>query len=72
MTDEEKDNLRETIQRTTFDVLNEFTETCPDVKMSYDDWMMLRFIMDQEFKDSLGVANPEDDDEFEDGKDSVH
>lgn len=46
----------------SFSVLHEFTDGCPEVKMSYDDWMYLRFVIETEIKKGLGVPTeaPED------------
>lgn len=46
----------------SFHVLNNFTEECPDVKMSYDDWMHLRFIIEEEIKKALGVPTEDAED----------
>lgn len=49
----------------SFNVLNEFTEGCPEVTMSYDNWMYLRFIIETEIKRALGVPVDESDDASE-------
>lgn len=43
----------------SFKVLDCFTECRPKVKMSYDDWMFLRHVIEEEIKTALGV--PSDD-----------
>ena len=46
----------------SFNVLDEFTETCPDVKMSYEDWMVLATVIQDEIKKGLGVPIEEAED----------
>lgn len=43
-----------------FNVLNEFTDLCPKVKMSWDDWMTLRYVMEEEIKKGLGIPTEEE------------
>ena len=43
-----------------FSVLHEFTEVCPKVKMSWDQWLILRGIIEDEIKMALGVPVEED------------
>lgn len=43
----------------SFNVLQEFTEACPDVKMSYEDWMILATVIQDEIKKGLGVPTEE-------------
>ena len=45
----------------SFDVLHEFTEACPDVKMSYEDWTILRCIIEDTVGQGLGVPSEEDE-----------
>lgn len=44
----------------SFDILHEFTEACPDVKMSYEDWMVLRCIIEDAVGKGLGVPTEEE------------
>ena len=41
------------------DVLHEFTEVCPKVKMSYEDWMILHSVIEDKIKERLGVPTEE-------------
>jgi hypothetical protein len=45
----------------SFNVLHEFTEVCPEVKMSYEDWMILATVIQDEIKKGLGVPIEEAD-----------
>lgn len=40
-------------------VLNTFTEAHPDVKMSYDQWSFLGFVIEEAIKEALGVNDGE-------------
>ena len=53
----------------SFNVLHEFTDARPKVKMSYDDWMFLRYVIEEEIKEALGV--PSEDGETEGEKPTV-
>lgn len=46
-------------------VLSVFTDACPDVKMSYDDWMTLEHFIELGILDALGVDIRPDDDSSE-------
>lgn len=45
----------------SFNVLNIFTECRPKVKMSHDDWMFLRHVIEEEIKTALGVPSEEEE-----------
>lgn len=40
-------------------VLNQFSDECPDVSMPYNTWMMLGVIIEEEIKEALGVESEE-------------
>lgn len=44
-------------------VLSSFTDMCPKVKMSYDNWMMLGALIEEEIKSGLGIPSDDSDDE---------
>lgn len=54
-------------ERVAGNVLSEFTELHPDVKMSYSQWMELGFLIEEEIKTALGINEPEDENHPEPG-----
>lgn len=57
MSDDEKEPICVscTIERASFEVLHEFTDVYPDVKMSYDEWMGLRWTVESVLKAAFGI-----------------
>ena len=47
----------------SFDVLHEFTEVCPKEKMSYEDWMILANIIQDQIKAHLGIPTEDETEE---------
>lgn len=46
-------------RETASSVLAAFTEVCPKVKMSYEDWMILGSIIEDKIKEGLGIPTEE-------------
>lgn len=47
-------------QEISSDVLIEFTNDCPDVRMSYSEWMSLGIIIEEQIKTHLGTGDSEE------------